>query len=425
MNTRLLFPLIITLACNSYSAGTRNPECREEPRTFQDLEDRVAVYRCRPSILYAGLKNDVPYLMWSKRDILSGIAITHGVPGVRVLPLGDPSSFAQVCDILTAEDRHSLAVHLATIFNQTIIDIKEAREKGTYFRYFVPSIEHIFIQTDSEKSKYRGVVVPISRTMKDNLPSSVTTAAPEGDSCTEASVVYAYGVILASIISKTLPACPVLGYERCPINKEQRRDLINKITPLVQEPIKNLISSCVEDDPVYRPTFSYILRKLREVGVGGFESLSDTGARLADTGRAPGSADTERAPVSAGPGWAGSEWFGLCGVMDTVRADPVRMPGWTGVGPMAVRAPVRARSGWIGGPKWAGRVCTSKARSGHRWTPGQAGSGFGFGFGPGQAGYGFGPGWTGYGFGPGQAGYGFGQRQTGYGFGPGRVWYGR
>ncbi|MDR1597455.1 MAG: hypothetical protein LBR89_00760 [Holosporales bacterium] len=233
MNVHLLLPLIITLACNSYSAGASNPEGREEL-------DRICV------------------------------------------PLGDPDSFRQICGVfLTPEQVPTVAQHLVRVFKQVVTDLKKEEAKGTLPKYFVPGLEDVFLITNPKKSAFHGIV-DLQSAVVSATPYGKVTLAPElqnGGLCTEASVAYAYGVIIALICYKSIAlqkrATDEFEQISGPLSDTQLMKLNGAIRVFLFEQragmptsalnLANIIQQCLDSDPAKRPTLDSILEKVNAV----------------------------------------------------------------------------------------------------------------------------------------------------------------
>ncbi|MDR1597996.1 MAG: hypothetical protein LBR89_03610 [Holosporales bacterium] len=221
MRARLLLPLIITLACNSYSAGASNPEGREEL-------DRIYV------------------------------------------SLGDPDSFRQICGVLlTPTSVPSLAQDLVCVFKQVITDMKKEEAKGTPPKYFVPDIGDVSLITNPQKTAYCGIV-DLQSTVESAIPYGKVTLAPElqnGGPCTEASVVYAYGVIIALICYKSIAlqekATDEFEQISGPLSDTQRIILKGAIRTFIcpEYDVANIIVQCLDSDPEKRPKLDDIDEK--------------------------------------------------------------------------------------------------------------------------------------------------------------------
>ncbi|MDR1598225.1 MAG: hypothetical protein LBR89_04850 [Holosporales bacterium] len=298
MNARLLLPLVITITFSGYSAETSNPDRTDAPTMFSDMENPRAIsllssLRC----LYLYEKNNVPCITWSNNpdspslanpELLSDLTTIYGEPGTKFLSMGY-LDFEHICKILTRKDEWSIAVRLARIFKEAVIDIERKKAQGSPLEYFFPDLNNIFVKVDAKRTVFLDVVVPILTETRATLGHRGRTLAPElyggrlrseKSLCTEASVVYAYGVILASLLSKVLQPMPDSDQERYVVSGDQRKDLLERLSRVELQPIfgeqriKTLISLCLSFYPTRRPTFDTILATLRPVNIDNFSRAS-------------------------------------------------------------------------------------------------------------------------------------------------------
>jgi hypothetical protein len=288
---------MIILACNSYSAETSNPSAsenpkREKPKSFSELKDVVFVtQKSSPRTLFVGVKDDVSYVFWTNATeddlransatLPDDIGMTKGtLVGRRFVPLGSPECLKQMCcSILLDENLKTFAKQLAIIFRSFVTDMNKENAKGGPQKYFIPDMANVFIQIDSEQKKYFFTVVPQSTATKTSIEREnfLATWAPEvyeGGPYTEASVVYAYGVILASVISRTLPIRKddPLKQMQYIVDFGQQKDLMNGVIRVVGQghgPIIGLLTQCL-NRPNVRPTFDTILKVVNDANAQDF-----------------------------------------------------------------------------------------------------------------------------------------------------------
>jgi serine/threonine protein kinase len=181
--------------------------------------------------------------------------------------------------MLTSQDLKSIAVQLSTIFKRVVDDMRIENARGIPQKHFVPGFVNIFARINPQKNTCLGVVVPRFTAMRD-APKHEATWAPElygGGPCTEASVVYAYGVIVASICSKNVPKIEYDPSKQASytISGKQKTDLMGDIENLLGTQMRFLIAQCLESDPADRPTLLDIERRVKNIHLLEFENAAN------------------------------------------------------------------------------------------------------------------------------------------------------
>jgi hypothetical protein len=292
---------MIILACNSYSAETSNPSASENPKSenpksLDELTNVAFITKnSSPRTLIVAEKDDVSYVFWTNvteadlrahsATLPDDIGMTHTLVGRRLVPLGSPEGFECLRRLQRSDSEtiKTIAKHLALTFRSLVKDMNNANAEGGPQKYFIPELSDIFFVT--ENGKYVVTLVPRSIAMTTTVAhkSHLATCAPElneGGPCTEASLVYAYGVLLASILS----GAPIIKDD--PLEQRQYTYSGDRIRYL-QTKVHNanitgrakVLIKCCTNIPKFRPTFDGILNEIKEMGIQDFRWESQSQAQ--------------------------------------------------------------------------------------------------------------------------------------------------